>query len=1365
MKRNRIVIGFMALAGLIALTPAGPLSVVKHSRQQIVRSSEGRSDLPKTAGRRHRPPAPGADFYTHDVGVTGIVSPQGYVAAGTYAPVAIVRNFGTVKEHSFNVLLTITGGYASSKTIDSLASGETLAVTFNNWAVSQIGTYAFKCSTAVANDSDRTNNYAYGMAAIPDWIVNFESDNGGFQADPVAQAWAWGAPSSPRPGAHSGTKLWAAPIADTYPNYEDWRLSSPAYVATQSDPVIGFWHWYDCEYSYDGGNLKYSTDDGQNWELIEPWGPYAREYDCYVDGLSDDGYSENDTTWRLAWFRVPVAAGQSFRLLWEFGSDVNVTFLGWMFDDVAGIHCTRLSQDVGAGRISAPPGIIAPGTYTPKAWVHNYGIGAVGSFDVHFTISGGYQNTRIVSSLAPGESVEVTFSSWNVSDTGLYFLECSTALAGDQNPAGDARLGLSAIPHGFSDFEAGNGGLMPDTPTSGWNWGTPGPGRGTHSGSRVWGAPLADTYPPYAAWWLRSPLLVSVQDNPAASFWHRYEFEPEVDHGQFYYTRENNYPYLLYPWEPYSRPYDDGDGYSRRDPQWRQAWFKVPVTARTPVTLRWYLGSSGLNNFQGWLVDDFARIGLRLARHRDVGVRWLYAPTDTILGDSLRPYAEVDNLGLDRQSFRTTVLILDSAGGQCCMDTARVDTLASASARSIYFATWSGPPYVGRYTAICYTSLAGDSAPDNDTFRRTVFAVSAPPVLVQPSYGSTIYTGLPLFRWDSVPGATRYDLQVFHDHWPRTDTLINKTLLTQTSFLADTFLPENSYKWRARAWVGGYGSRWSDYYYFTARPASDVSAAAVVSPTGGVDTSAVIAPQARVANYGLHATDFPVWFCIDSAGHPVYSNTVQVLGLAAGAQRVITFTVWAKPHTVGSYATRCSTMLVGDTNPVNNRCTGSFTVTLPVVETGWVRKADVPLGAKAKNVTLGGALAYLPLQSAESPDGTRTTDAGGSVFAFKGTNRCEFYRYNVDDNTWVTKESIPAVGRTGKKKTVKKGASLGTADGKLYATKGSNSLEFWRYDPSAPSSPWTQLADILPGEKNVKEGAGMTSVVIADTTWIYFLKGSATEEFYRYNTVSNTWYMLPDAPDGESGKPYRNGSGITYDPDRNVIYALKNSVSEFFRYFIDSNFWRERASLPLVGSSGKKKRVGSGAGIAFCSGNAYALKGNGNVEFWRYSPDSDRWTQSSDMPLGGGKKPKGGGGLAAAADALYALKGNNTLEFYRYGLSTDRPAPNDAHLNVMSDSPMPGRPTVLAIAPNPFSGTTTISFTLPVPAVCRLTLYDVTGRLVTMLANGHRNAGHYALRMRPDATPLASGVYLLKLEVRDPQHRILESLTRKLIIE
>jgi hypothetical protein len=430
-------------------------------------------------------------------------------------------------------------------------------------------------------------------------------------------------------------------------------------------------------------------------------------------------------------------------------------------------------------------------------------------------------------------------------------------------------------------------------------------------------------------------------------------------------------------------------------------------------------------------------------------------------------------------------------------------------------------------------------------------------------------------------------------------------------------------------------------------------------------------------------------------------------------------------------------------------------------ETGWVRKADVPLGPKSKRVKDGGCIAY-------KPDST-----GEYVYALKGNNRCEFYKYSPITNTWASMESIPARGRSGKKKAVKKGAAIAaypiwqhTKEDKdtcwfVGCVKGNNSLEFWRYDPhlsGTPTYPWTQFADIPAGNKAVKEGCGMVRIPVHDSMYYYLLKGSGTQEFYRYKYRLDAWERMADAPLGTSGKTWKNGSCIAYDSIGKMIYALKGSYNELHAYDVATNTWTQKASLPLIGSGGRKKKVKDGAGLAYLGGKLFAQKGGNTREFWSYSTDSTDggWTQTEDMPVGGGKPVKGGGAMCAGANSIYSLKGNNTLEFYSFTPATFSSWPAGGS-NTELSSLNPPTAYALSITPNPFSRTTEINYSLPRAGSVGLRLYDVSGALVRTLVHGRVSAGSYATYL--DATKFARGIYFLKLETEG------YNTTNKLIIE
>lgn len=74
------------------------------------------------------------------------------------------------------------------------------------------------------------------------------------------------------------------------------------------------------------------------------------------------------------------------------------------------------------------------------------------------------------------------------------------------------------------------------------------------------------------------------------------------------------------------------------------------------------------------------------------------------------------------------------------------------------------------------------------------------------------------------------------------------------------------------------------------------------------------------------------------------------------------------------------------------------------------------------------------------------------------------------------------------------------------------------------------------------------------------------------------------------------------------------------------------------------------------------------------------------------------------------------------------------------------------IYPNPFTEEAMLGYRLPAPGAVALEVFDLLGRRVRVLADGHAEAGHYAARWDGrDASgrPVASGLYLIRLRTSD----------------
>ena len=230
----------------------------------------------------------------------------------------------------------------------------------------------------------------------------------------------------------------------------------------------------------------------------------------------------------------------------------------------------------------------------------------------------------------------------------------------------------------------------------------------------------------------------------------------------------------------------------------------------------------------------------------------------------------------------------------------------------------------------------------------------------------------------------------------------------------------------------------------------------------------------------------------------------------------------------------------------------------------------------------GGALAY---------------DGGGYLngyfYALRGDGTNAFWRFDIDANTWQVLLNTPA--------TVKNGGALVYLDGFVYALRGNNTTAFWRYDPT--TNTWAVLATT---PSTVEQGGALTT----DGTYIYALRGDNSTEFWRYDPTTNTWISLTSTPQN-----VKWGGALT--TIGNYIYATRgDDKRDFWRYDIVANTWSIMANTPGT--------VKEGGALTTDGTYVYALRGDGSTGFWRYDPATNSWNILATTP----QNVKFGGALA-----------------------------------------------------------------------------------------------------------------------------------------
>lgn len=181
----------------------------------------------------------------------------------------------------------------------------------------------------IGNDTLRTEFNAYTNIYLED----FELGNGFFTGD---NDWEWGAPTSGPRSGHSGDNLWATKLAGSYSDGPLLSaLISPGFGLTNNS-VLTFWHWYNTESGFDGGNVKVSSDNGQSWGIITP----ADGYDGILSNSfqnplgGEEAFYGSSGGWIQESFDLSDYSGSTILLKFDFGADLSERAPGWYIDDL-----------------------------------------------------------------------------------------------------------------------------------------------------------------------------------------------------------------------------------------------------------------------------------------------------------------------------------------------------------------------------------------------------------------------------------------------------------------------------------------------------------------------------------------------------------------------------------------------------------------------------------------------------------------------------------------------------------------------------------------------------------------------------------------------------------------------------------------------------------------------------------------------------------------------------------------------------------------------------------------------------------------------------------------------------------------------
>ncbi|MBM3315234.1 T9SS type A sorting domain-containing protein, partial [candidate division WOR-3 bacterium] len=176
-----------------------------------------------------------------------------------------------------------------------------------------------------------------------------------------------------------------------------------------------------------------------------------------------------------------------------------------------------------------------------------------------------------------------------------------------------------------------------------------------------------------------------------------------------------------------------------------------------------------------------------------------------------------------------------------------------------------------------------------------------------------------------------------------------------------------------------------------------------------------------------------------------------------------------------------------------------------------------------------------------APAGSRPKWDKGSWMAYDGMNTFyahkakyhELWPFDVTTHTWASSAlpGMPLVGMIGKSKKSKDGGCGAYYEGALYALKGGNTQEWWKYQIDSAS--WREL-DTIPSfgstakKKRVKAGG---DVVSYGGGYFFALKGNKTLEFWRYGEAPPAFGSWQPTRGGAAAEPVAGRTGLAVVPN------------------------------------------------------------------------------------------------------------------------------------------------------------------------------------------------------------------------------------------
>lgn len=266
--------------------------------------------------------------------------------------------------------------------------------------------------------------------------------------------------------------------------------------------------------------------------------------------------------------------------------------------------------------------------------------------------------------------------------------------------------------------------------------------------------------------------------------------------------------------------------------------------------------------------------------------------------------------------------------------------------------------------------------------------------------------------------------------------------------------------------------------------------------------------------------------------------------------------------------------------------------------------------------------------------GTAYNSSDGLMYIFRNNSQ-EIYRYDIATNTLLGASDLVVNGTA---IGVNRGSDTFYYNNKLYTVRGTNTRSMYSYD--IPTGVWTQLADIPADRQAVYQ---YTRGAVANGKIYFQLSGypTVTAQFESYDIATNTWATLADMP---ATVGY---SAIAYPGSGDFIYAVRGgSTTTAWKYTISTNTWDD-ASMPDLPAN-----ILPYVGTSFVSDgtNLFLTIGTGVSTFMKFDIGANSWSEVAKAPFA---TYVGSDMVYIGNGRILAIAGNYDKDLWEYNVSAN----------------------------------------------------------------------------------------------------------------